>query len=193
MQYPCCIDAESAHIRGDGEYVRNLCNDPRPFGVVAFYFCGNFRQILSVVPKGTRGQIVSAYLNVLHPGNTFDIYHSPLSSPQMSAQERLCQEFANRILAVGQGRDTNNEIIQWPLNRMISNYASQSLANAIYPTLTGPNVPLRTAQHLAECTILATRNDTIDNLNDQLLASINSEVFASYSADNVVDDGDAET
>jgi len=41
---------------------KDIRNDPRPFGGVVFCFCGDFRQILPVVPKGTRGQIVSACL-----------------------------------------------------------------------------------------------------------------------------------
>ena len=54
----------------------------------------------------------------------------------MSPEERLRQdEFANRILAIGEGRDTNNEIIQWPLNGIVTDNTSQSLANAIYPIL----------------------------------------------------------
>ena len=55
-----------------------------------------------------------------------------------------------------------------------------------------PNAPLSTAQHLAERAILTARNDTVDNLNEQLLASMNSEVFTSYNNDKMMDDGDAE-
>src|SRR5947207_853942 len=39
----------------------------------------------------------------------------------------------------------------------------------------------------------ATTHDTVDKLNEQLLASMNCEVFTVYSADKVVDEGDAET
>ena len=66
------------------------------------------------------------------------------------------------------------------------------MANAIYPTLVDPNTPLPTAQHLAERAILAARNDTIDKLNEQLFASMNDEVFTSYSVDKVMDERDAE-
>ena len=59
--------------------------------------------------------------------------------------------------------------------------------------LTDSNSPLLTSQHLAECAILATRNDTVDNLNKQLLASMRGDIFTSYSVDNAVDHGDAET
>src|SRR5947207_9235658 len=47
-------------------------------------------------------------------------------------------------------------------------------------------------QHLAECAILTATNDTIDNLNVQLLASIRGEVFASYSADKIGDEEEAD-
>ena len=41
--------------------------------------------------------------------------------------------------------------------------------------------------------ILAARNDTVDNLNKQLLASMTGELITSYSTDTLVDEGDAET
>ena len=69
-----------------------------------------------------------------------------LFSPQISPEEQLRQEkFANRILAIGEDRDTINETIQWPLNGIVSDNISQSLANAIYPTLIDPNISLSTA------------------------------------------------
>src|SRR5438876_6474601 len=41
-------------------------------------------------------------------------------------------------------------------------------------------------------TILATRNDIIEKLNEQLLAFMNDEVFTSYNVDKVIDDENAE-
>ena len=79
----------------------------------------------------------------------------------------VCQEeFANRILAIDEGSDTNNDIIQSPLNGIVPDNSPRLLVNAIYPTLTDPNVSLSTAQHLAERAILVARNDTVDNLNE---------------------------
>jgi PIF1-like helicase/Helicase len=177
---------------------KDIRNDPRPFGGVVFCFCGDFRQILPVVPRGTRGQIVSACLK--RSPLWQHVQHLPLTinmrlfSSHMSPEERLRQdEFANRILAIGEGRDTNNEITQWPLNGIVPDNTPESLANAIYPTLTDRNAPLPTAQYLAERAILAARNDTVDKLNEQLLTSMNGEVFTSYSADKVVDEENAET
>jgi hypothetical protein len=107
-----------------------------------------------------------------------------LFSSHMSPEERLRQgEFASRILAIGEGRDINNEITQWPLNGIVPDNTPESLSNAIYPTLSDRNAPLPTAQYLAERAILAAKNDTVDKVNEQLLASMNGEVFTSYTAD----------
>ena len=178
--------------------LKDLRNDPRPFGGVIFCFCGDFRQILPVVPRGTRGQIVSACLKrspLWHDTQCLPLtMNMRLFSPQMSPEERSHQEeFAKRILAIGEGRDTVNEIITWPLDGIVPDNTTQSLATGIYPTLGNPNAPLPTSQHLVERAILAARNDTVDKLNNQLLELMTSEVFTSYSADKVVDDGDAET
>ena len=173
--------------------LKDIRNDPRLFGGVVFCFRGDFRQILPVVPRGTRGQIVSACLKHSplwrHVQCLSLIINMRLFSPQMSPEERLRQEeFANLILAIDEGRDTNNDTIQWPLDGILPENTSQSLANAIYPILTNPN-----AQYLAERAILAARNDTVDNLNEQLLAFMTGELFTSYSADTLIDEQDAET
>jgi len=41
---------------------RDLRNEPRAFGEIVFHFCEDFRQMLSIVPRRTRGQLVSAFL-----------------------------------------------------------------------------------------------------------------------------------
>jgi hypothetical protein len=89
---------------------KDIRNDPRPFGGIVVCFCGDFRQILPVVPRGTRGQIVSACLKRSplwrHIRRLPLTINMRLLSPQMSPEERLRQEeFANLILAIGEGCD----------------------------------------------------------------------------------------
>ena len=126
--------------------LKDLHSNPRSFGGVVFCFCGDFRQILPVVPRGTRAQIVSASLkrsplwrHVERLPLTINMH---LFCTQLSPDERLHQEeFAKGILTVREGRYTNNEIVQWPINGIIPDNTSRSLANAIYPTLQ-PQIPL---------------------------------------------------
>src|SRR5437667_12330949 len=54
-------------------------------------------------------------------------YASP--SPTMSPNDRQRQqEFANRILTVGEGRDNLNGVVQWLLDGVIADNTSRSLA-----------------------------------------------------------------
>jgi ATP-dependent DNA helicase PIF1 len=46
MQHRHCMEAVDRTFR-------DIRNDPRPFGGVVFCFCGDFRQILQAVPKGS--------------------------------------------------------------------------------------------------------------------------------------------
>ena len=95
---------------------RDLHNDPRPLGGVTFCFCGDFRQILPIVSRGTHEQTISACLK--HSPLWCHVRCLPLTinmrlfSLRMSPEERLHQEeFANHILVIGEGRNTDNEAI----------------------------------------------------------------------------------
>src|SRR5438552_17980966 len=78
--------------------------------------------------------------------------------------------------------------IRWGHCRQYISIISQE----IYPTLTDQRAPLLSCQHLAERAILAARNDTVDNLNAQLLATMRGELFASYSADKIINQENAD-
>src|SRR5947207_3120057 len=113
--------------------MKDIRNDPRLFEGVVFCFCEDFRQILPVVSRGTRGQIVSTCLKRSplwrHVQCLSLTINMRLFSPQMSLEKQLRQEqFANLILAIDEDRDINNDIIQWPLNDILPENTSQSLA-----------------------------------------------------------------
>jgi len=61
----------------------------------------------------------------------------------------MSKNFANRI-PIGEGRNTNSEIIQWPLNGIIPNDASLPLSGATYRRRTDSNVTIVNAQYSAE-------------------------------------------
>ena len=68
--------------------LKDIRKDPRPFGGVVFCFCGDFRQILPVIPRGTRGQIVSACIK-----------RSPLWQhvQSLSSQHQYASPFPNHV------------------------------------------------------------------------------------------------
>ncbi len=65
-----------------------------------------------------------------------------LLNPTMHPDEcRQQEEFANCILVIGEGRDTVNETVRWPVQGIVRENSVDELAKAVYPDLTNPNVP----------------------------------------------------
>ena len=89
--------------------LQDLCNQNQIFGVKMVIFGGDFRQILSVITKGTRADIVTSsiskaafwsYCNIQHLRTNMWLTHSNLSDNE---HERL-RSFAEWTLNVGNGR-----------------------------------------------------------------------------------------
>ena len=107
-----------------------------------------------------------------------------LLNPTMHPDERRQQEeFANRILEIGEGRGTINETVQWPVQGIVRDNSVDELAKAVYPDLTNTNVPPPDAEYLENPVLLAPRNDTVIELNNILLTSMPGQEFVSRSAD----------
>src|SRR6266496_3727449 len=125
---------------------QDIRDDPRPFGGIVVCFCGDFRQILPVIPKGTCGQIVAACLKRSPLWRLVQLLpltiNMHLLNPTMHPDEcRQQEEFANCILVIGEGRDTVNETVRWPVQGIVRENSVDELAKAVYPDLTNPNVP----------------------------------------------------
>ena len=89
--------------------LRDLCNQNQIFGGKMVIFGGDFRQILPVVTKGSRADIVAysisratfwSYCNIQHLRTNMRLMHSNLSDNE---HERL-RSFAEWTLNVGNGR-----------------------------------------------------------------------------------------
>ena len=55
MQHRHCVEAVDRTLR-------DICDSEKPFGGITVVLGGDFRQILPVIPKGVREQIVNASL-----------------------------------------------------------------------------------------------------------------------------------
>ena len=110
----------------------------KPFGGVTVVFGGDFRQILPVIKKGSREDIVShcilrskiwGYIKVLHLKHNKRLENS-------SEQD---QNFATWLLNVGNGKhpitDHNNSKIQLNATMKCDENTTTSLISAIYPGL----------------------------------------------------------
>ena len=95
--------------------LRDIRDDNRPFGGLTVVFGGDFQQILPVVPKGSREDIVNATIQRSYLWNDVDILHLKRNMRLEQTQNEEEQEFAKWLLDVGHGRGTSpNGVLKLP-------------------------------------------------------------------------------
>jgi len=106
-------------------------------------------------------------------------------------QQEEQQAFAERILAVGDGRgiEPGSDTIQWPIRSIVPDNSVKTLADTVFPTISDHNAPLPTAAYLADRVILAARNDTVTEINHSILDSMCGKYHIFRSADSIINDG----
>jgi hypothetical protein len=93
---------------------RDEDSDKKPFGGMTVVFGGDFRQILPVVPKGKRGQIVNAWIKHSYLWSYFTVYRLTqnmcLSCMSDNIEEKKqLHYFAEWILNIGDGKIASND------------------------------------------------------------------------------------
>jgi len=82
-------------------------HNDRPFGGKVIVFCGDFRQILPVVPRGTRSNIVHASINASYIWDHCQILkltkNVRLQTNVVDTNSDNLKQFSNRLLDIGDG------------------------------------------------------------------------------------------
>jgi hypothetical protein len=168
--------------------MQDIRDDPRPYGGTTVVFGGDFQQILPVVVKGGREDIVGFCLQRSLLWQKVHQLHLTqnmrLGGPNARQEDR---DFAKWLLDVGHGRNidpaqniTLPEIMKLPENNV------PSLINTIYPGISTIPSNHDVDKYFLERTILSARNDDVDDLNQKLLDKFIGEQTIFHSADSVV-------
>ncbi|XP_059285059.1 uncharacterized protein LOC132038403 [Lycium ferocissimum] len=139
-----CFEAMDKTLR-DILRVRYENSTDKPFGGLTVVCGGDFRQILPVIPKGTRVDIVDESINSSYLWPFFTIYelkqNMRLCSGKVSRSDAIkIAEFDKWLLQVGDGSvydDSKKELIKIPQDVRIntSNNPICSIVEAVYPSL----------------------------------------------------------
>jgi PIF1-like helicase/Helitron helicase-like domain at N-terminus len=165
--------------------MRDLTEVDAPFGGVTVLFGGDLRQILPVVPRGTRGQIVAASIVRSHLWPSF-------VRLRLTQNMRLQQDetdYADFLLRVGDGTEPTNDDdqIAIPPEILLPSPDMDTLVHSIFPALTDRyNEP----DYLVNRVILATRNDTVDAVNRHITNKFPGPPTIFHSADSVMQSDD---
>lgn len=179
MQHKHCSEAVSRTL---SKYLQPNGEGEQLFGGKTVVFGGDFQQILPVIPKGSRAEIVSACLR--------KSWLWPSISPLfLTANMRLGQsvedrEFATWLQEMGHGRHTDADgNIHLPNHMKCHDNTPESLIQSIYPNITIPGT--LTHEYLLSRIILSARNDDVDELNTTVLDKMPGEKITFLSADSI--------
>ncbi|XP_058774037.1 uncharacterized protein LOC131648280 [Vicia villosa] len=173
--------------------VRNTyANSKDVFGGKVVVFGGDFRQILPVVPRGSRSDIVHSAINasyIWHSVQVLNLTKNMRLHCGPSEQERRdIASFSNWLLEIGEGKlsEPNDGFaeIDVPPELLITNFSDPILAivNSTYPDFIEN---YQSYDYLKSRAILASTLDVVDQINDHVLNNMPGELRDYYSSNSV--------
>ncbi|XP_028052315.1 ATP-dependent DNA helicase PIF7-like [Camellia sinensis] len=173
MQQRHCVKAVDRTLR-------DICDSEKPFGRITVVLGGDFRQILPVIIKRVREQIVNALLR--HSILWKDLHVLSLDFNMRLNHANLGNAiFAKFLTKIG----TNpQEIIKIP-STIHKCQDLTELLSAIYPHL--DVVDASTPSFLTERTILSARNDDVSAINNAALNIFSGNTYAYLVADKIAE------
>ncbi|KAJ9558517.1 hypothetical protein OSB04_013131 [Centaurea solstitialis] len=166
--------------------MQDLIGNRLPFGGKIIVMGGDFRQVLPVLRRATRAQIVDCSLRM-----------SPLWSAikkiRLSINMRALADpwFSEFLLRVGNGdEETIDETFIRIPDDMTIPYNNEpnskdALIDAIFPSI---QINGADSEYIISRAILSTKNHLVDEINDELIKRFNGEEKIYYSFDEAEDD-----
>lgn len=191
MANKICFEALDRTLRDILRH-KNVNNSDMQFGGMTMVLGGDFCQILHVIPKGRRHNIVTASIKRSYLWNNFQVMKL-IKNMQLSCttndelEKQKVAEFAEWILNIGDVKNTSSEgeeliKIQNDILLKKGNDTKRTIVESIYP-----NLQERYCQreYLEERAILCPRNETIRDINGYIMDHIEGEEKAYLSCDTV--------
>ena len=125
--------------------LRDLTGNSQPMGGICTLLFGDFRQILPVIPRGTRGYIVDSCLKKSYLWDSVIVKHIHTNMRVYLCGDQAAKQFADQLLAIGNGKfPTDNDtpdVVQLPetMGTFVSDIDEMSwcleFTQTCYPTL----------------------------------------------------------
>lgn len=163
--------------------LRDLRNNQEPMGGITTVLCGDFRQILPIIPKGSRADIVNATLK--KSALWKHVKHMKLNRNMRLHQDS--QKWNEFILQIGNGAFpskviNDEEYIEIPDQLLLSPHQNiDDMISSVY----GQDVSYLTPKQLHDCIILTPRNKDVEMINNSIIEKIHGNARVYKSADSV--------
>ncbi|PPQ72835.1 hypothetical protein CVT24_012881 [Panaeolus cyanescens] len=165
--------------------LRDICGIDKPFGGITVLFGGDFQQTLPVV-RGNAADIIDATLLQSTLWRNMQVLH--LRQNMRLGQTEADQHYSSWLLDIGHGRHLAADgTLKIP--RQLLCATKDDLIYFIYPDIQfHSQCPLRAREYFKDRMVLAPRNIDVAQLNEDVLALIDSPSRTYISADTVVDE-----
>jgi ATP-dependent DNA helicase PIF1 len=166
------------------DIVTTTNNSRKIFGGKVVVFGGDFRQILPVVPRGSRSDIVHSSINASYIWNHCEVLtltkNMRLMQNSNQANANEIEEFAKWILKLGEGKlsepNDGHADITIPDEFLLpkSDNPIKSIVDSTYPSLLEE---FNNHRFLEGRAILASTIETVDEINDYVLSLIPGIIY----------------
>ncbi|KAF7813324.1 uncharacterized protein G2W53_034300 [Senna tora] len=165
----------------------------KPFGGKVVVFGGDFRQILPVVPRGSRQDIVLSSLNSSYIWDSCKVLtltkNMRLGTGANESENRAIADFANWILKIGDGdigdmlNDEEKEI-NIPNDLLLNNVADpiNSIVESTYPSFVDN---YHSHDYIRDRAILAPTLNDVASINEYMLSLLPGEETTYLSSDSI--------
>ncbi|KAL6196751.1 hypothetical protein ACLB2K_032365 [Fragaria x ananassa] len=164
---------------------RDITSLELPFGGKVMIFGGDFRQVLPVVRKGTRSQMVQSSL----VNATFWRYVKILRLTQ-NMRSINDPEFSEFLLRVGNGEQPTmvEDMIQLPSPIVLPWEGEESINQLIIQVFPNLDCHVNDSQYMVERAIITPKNYDVDALNERIIQQFPGPERILYSFDSVDED-----
>ena len=163
--------------------LRDILSNDQIFGGKVIVFGGDFRQILPVIPRGNRSDIVHASINSSYIWDSCEVLtltkNMRLQQNPMSPNSQELKDFSEWLLKVGEGKlsepNDGNVEIDIPDEFLIKGFENpiQTIFESTYPDFFNDyNNP----EYLQSRAILASTIEVVDEINEYILSLIEGNV-----------------
>ncbi|GKE17466.1 ATP-dependent DNA helicase RRM3-like protein, partial [Tanacetum coccineum] len=164
----------------------------QPFGNMTMVFDGDFRQVLPVIPKGQRQDIVSASLKQSYLWDHCKVLkltkNMRLTVGAQPEDVTEIRDFAEWILKVGDGElgeENDGEVEMDVPEEILIDQGDDPVASIV--DFTYPDIldDIHDPSYFKEKAVLAPTNEVVDNINEHLLDKFPGEEMVYLSCDSV--------
>ncbi|XP_042009044.1 uncharacterized protein LOC121757585 [Salvia splendens] len=191
MIHKHCIEAVDRTLRD----IFRVCSESsmhKPFGGKTIVFGSDFRQILPIVPKGSRQNIVNATINSSYLWSSCTILRLTRNMRLLSVEKPdeafKLKKFSSWVASIGDGvvggPNDGGVVIDLPSDIVLSNSGDplKTIVENIYPSYMDPE---KLSNCLHDRTILAPTLDVVDEVNQFMISMDQSQGRVYLSSDSI--------